>query len=929
MIFIVGKIMSEVRKFPAIDMKELSKAYDPKQYEDAMYERWENSGFFNPDNLKGEPYSIMMPPPNVTGVLHLGHALENSLMDTMARYQRMRGKKVLLLPGTDHAAVATQAKVEKLLQAEGVKRPREELGREKLLERIRSYSEESKATILNQIKKMGTSCDWSRLAYTFDDERSRAVNEMFVRMHNDGLIYRGARVVNWSVKGQSTCSDDELEYVERPAKLYYFKYSQDWPITIATTRPETKLGDTAVAVNPSDERYRHLIGQIISADVGAAKPLQIKIIASEAVDPAFGTGALGVTPAHSQIDFDVYEQQKAKGDPIELVQVIGQDGKMTAEAGSDYVGLTIEAAREKFVSWLEAQGLLEKVEDIKQNVGTHSRFGDVVEALPLTQWFVAVNKEIPGKGKTLKDLMREAVTTGHNGDPSQTVQINPDNFKKIYLHWIDNLRDWCISRQIWWGHRIPVYYCKGGEIYNFQFSISNEGVASRQSFKCGEPIVSVEKINSCPYCGGVLEQDNDTLDTWFSSGLWTFSTLGWPNNTAGLKTFHPTSWMQMGHEILFFWMARMILMSTYALDQIPFKDVYIHGILRDEHGKKFSKSSGNGVDPIEVIGKYGCDALRWSVLAGISPGNDARFYNEKIEGARNLVNKLWNMARFMLLTIPEPDAMIAEPIPKTDADHWILSVLNQLVVEVGLAMDSFEFSAAGERLRGFTWDDLADWYLEIAKIEGDKAEMLNYILNTLLKLWHPFLPFVTETIWQEVYGHSALLMIEKFPEASQRTPQSSAVAFQSRIIPVISKIRSLRADNAIEPSKKLKVAIGAGVDLELFERNASLIKQLRTGVGELTIARAAEKQVNAIGHSEFGIDLLIDLAGVIDPAKEKVRLEKEIAKVAPYVNAQKNKLAKADFVAHAPVALVEGEQKKLADAEQKLAALEVDLKRLS
>jgi valyl-tRNA synthetase len=438
-------------------MKELPKIYDPKAVEDEIYKLWEKSGYFNPDNLSGEPYSIMMPPPNVTGVLHLGHALENSLMDAMARYQRMQGKKVLLLPGTDHAAVATQAKVEKMLVEQGMKNPREQLGREKLLQKIREFSEQSKATILSQIKKMGTSCDWSRLAYTFDEKRSQAVNEVFVKMYGDGLIYRGYRVINWSVKGQSTCSDDELVHVERTAKLYTFKYSQDFPISIATTRPETKLGDTAVAVNPHDKRYKKYIGQTFTLEVGAEKPLEIKIIADENVEMDFGTGALGVTPAHSAVDFEMYEKQKATGNPIDIIEVIGKDGCMTTKAGAAYVGLTVEKAREKFVAWLKENNLIEKEEEITQSVGTSDRFGDVVEALPMTQWFIDVNKKISDKGKSLKQLMHDAVAFGHNGDPAQKVKITPERFEKTYFTWIENLRDWCISRQIWWGHQIPVW----------------------------------------------------------------------------------------------------------------------------------------------------------------------------------------------------------------------------------------------------------------------------------------------------------------------------------------------------------------------------------------------------------------------------------------------------------------------------------------
>ncbi|MFH1255072.1 MAG: valine--tRNA ligase, partial [bacterium] len=715
-------------------LKELPKTYNPADCEDAIYDRWEKSGFFNPDKLDGEPYSIMMPPPNVTGVLHLGHALENSLMDIMARYQRMRGKKVLLLPGTDHAAVATQAKVEKLLVEQGMKNPRQELGREKLLEKIKEYAEESKATILKQIKKMGTSCDWSRLAYTFDEIRGRAVNEIFIKMYNDGLIYRGNRVVNWSVKGKSTCSDDELVHIERPAKLYTFKYAADFPIAVATTRPETKLGDTAVAVNPKDKRYKRYVGKIFTVDVGAEKPLKIKIIADENVEIDFGTGAVGVTPAHSMIDFEMYEKQKAKSDPIALISVIGDDGKMTEAAGKGYAGLGVLEAREKFVNYLKKNGLLEKEEDITQNVGTSDRFGDAVEVLPMTQWFIDVNKKIPGKNGNLKDLMRNAVTIGHNNDKNQKINITPERFEKVYLNWIDNLRDWCVSRQIWWGHRIPVWY-NGEEIHVGEEKPGGEG----------------------------WQQDEDTLDTWFSSGLWTFSTLGWPERTEDLKIFHPTDWMQMGYEILFFWMARMILMSTYALDQIPFKSVYIHGMLRNESGKKFSKSSGNNIDPIAIAEKYGTDALRLSVIGGIAPGNDSKFYEEKVEGARNLVNKLWNIARYIITNFQFSIfnyQLSSENF--TLADKWILGKLENLIKQTAENLEKYEFSQAMENLRAFTWDDLADWYLEISKFEKGKDEILYFILENLLKLWHPFAPFVTEKIWSGM-GRDKLLMVEEWP----------------------------------------------------------------------------------------------------------------------------------------------------------------------
>ena len=894
--------------------KQLPKTYNPADYEDAIYAQWEKSGFFNPDNLKGEPYSIMMPPPNVTGVLHLGHALENSLMDIMARYQRMNGKKVLLLPGTDHAAVATQAKVEKILIEQGVKNPRQELGREKLLEKIWKYAEESKATILEQIKKMGTSCDWSRLAYTFDETRNRAVNEVFVKMYRDGLIYRGHRVINWTVKGQSTCSDDELVYVERPAKLYTFKYAKDFPVAIATTRPETKLGDTAVAVNPKDKRYKKYIGQIFTVDVGAAEPLEIKIIADETVDTNFGTGAVGVTPAHSMVDFEIYEKQKVKSEPIGLIQVIDQHGKMTEETGADYAGLPTLEAREKFTVWLKKQGLMEKEEDIMQNVGTSDRFGDAIEVLPMTQWFVAVNKTIPGENKSLKDLMREAVMTGHKNDPKQKVKITPERFEKTYLNWIDNLRDWCISRQIWWGHRIPVYYRKQG-ISKSQNPISNENKNSNAE---DEIYVGAEKPK-----GEGWEQDEDTLDTWFSSGLWTFSTLSWPEKTGDLKMFHPTSWMQMGYEILFFWMARMILMSTYALDQIPFKDVYIHGMLRNELGKKFSKSSGDSVDPLEVIKQFGTDALRFAVVAGIAPGNDSRFYEEKVEGARNMVNKLWNISRYIILNIKYPISNKMQV--KTVADEWILGKMDELIKNVTVDLENYEFSQAGERLRTFTWNDLADWYLEISKFEKGKEEILHYILENLLKLWHPFMPFVTEKIWSQT-GKEKLLMVEKWPTPLTPLVRGAASQEFEVVKEIIAAIRNVRSENKIEPAKKVKAVIYAGKHEELIKSQAHLIKNLRTGLSELEVLEKGEKISGAIYAAAGGVEIY--LLGAVDAGKEKVRLEKEIANLEKIIKVAKNRLNNKEFTNKAPAAVVKKEKEKLEGWKTELEKTENQLRSL-
>lgn len=890
--------------------KELPKNYEPQEVEDKIYKTWEKSGFFNPDNVKGEPYSIMMPPPNVTGVLHLGHSLENSLMDVMARFQRMQGKKVLLLPGTDHAAVATQAKVEKILVEKGIRNPREELGREKLLEEIRKYSDNSKSIILKQIRKMGTSCDWSRLAYTFDEERSKAVNEVFVKMYKHNLIYRGYRVINWSVKGQSTCSDDELEYKESAAKLYTFRYSKDFPITIATTRPETKLGDTAVAVNPNDKRYKGYIGQTFSVEVGAKNPLKIKIIADENVDPNFGTGALGVTPAHSAVDFEMYEKQKAVGSPIDIIQVIDEKGLMNENAGEEYARLTTKDAREKFITWLKENNLLEKEEEITHSVGTSDRFGDIVEALPMTQWFIDVNKKIPGKEKSLKELMYDAVANGHNNDPEQKIKITPDRYEKIYFNWIENLRDWCISRQIWWGHQIPVWY-RGEEVY------------------CGI---------SAPKDAG-WQQDSDTLDTWFSSGLWTFSTLKWPAENWE-KEFHPSNFMQMGYEILFFWMARMILMTTYTLDTIPFKDVYIHGILRDEKGKKFSKSSGNNLDPIEIIDKYGCDALRLSLIIGVSPGNDSRFYEEKVEGSRNFVTKLWNIGRYILSSYPKEkgDLDVNSLLP---SDVWIIQKFQTLIENVENDFNKFQFSQAAENLREFTWSDFADWYLEVAKFEGNKGVkswILNNIFEDLIKMWHPFIPFVTENIWEKL-DKKNLLMVEKWPTVEiyrfkmEDWEKENHVLYFSLVRDVICAIRNIRLENKLDLKLKLAPIIRIpSRENHLFknvlEQEKEIIKKLRTGIENLTIEISDEFIENAYHATAHGINIYIPLEGLIDIEKEKAKTEKDIEDVEKYLSRINAQLENKQFLSKAPESEVLKRKKTKRHNEAKLEQLKNHLSKL-
>ncbi len=702
------------------------KSYSPNETEQSIYELWEKSGYFNPDNLPGEQkesFTIVLPPPNVTGVLHLGHAYEDSLQDAVIRYQRMRGKRALWIPGTDSAAIATQARVEKNIQKDEGK-SRHDLGREELVRRVSEFAKNSEDTILNQVRRMGASLDWSRYAYTLDEKRNLAVSTAFKRMYDAGLIYRGNRIVNWDPKGQTTISDDEIIHEERTAKLYTFKYSKEFPIAISTTRPETKVGDTAVAVHPSDERYKDYIGKefdVVFCDV----PLHIKIVGDDSVEKEFGTGALGVTPAHSQIDWDIADRHG-----LERPRVINEYAKMTVEGRLK--DKKVLEAREGVVVWLQEQDLLEQEEEITQNVSTSERTGATIEPLPKLQWWVDVNKaftiphsEIPGIASgtqtSLKEIMRKSVESG-------AVDMPQERFKKTYFHWIDNLRDWCISRQIWFGHRIPVWY-KGDEIYCDVIAPEGDG----------------------------WKQEEDVLDTWFSSALWTFSTLGWPEKTKDLETFHPTSFMSPAYEILPLWVSRMILMSGFHLGQVPFKTVMIHGLVRDKHSRKFSKSLGNGINPIEIIDKYGADALRMGLLVGTAIGNDIKFDESKIKGYKHFANKLWNITRFILENTEGVD--FSQSVIATQKDQELIKNLEALVAEITDDFDNHRLYLAAEKIYHYIWHEVADKILEESKTILDGSEddnklsrqrTLHTLLTTSLKLLHPFMPFVTEEIWQSL-----------------------------------------------------------------------------------------------------------------------------------------------------------------------------------
>ena len=746
-----------------VDSKFLS-PYKPEETEARIYEMWLKGGFFNPDvcvkngaiNADAETYSIVMPPPNVTGVLHMGHALMITIEDILVRYARMQGKRTLWLPGTDHAAIATQARVEKDIYKKE-KKSRHDLGREELLRRIEQFAKESHDTIVEQIKVFGASCDWSREAFTLDEVRSKAVRTMFKKMYDDGLIYRGNRIVNWDPKGQTTISDDEIVYEERKAKLYPFRYAKDFPVPISTTRPETKVGDTAVAVHPDDPRYAQFVGKEYDV-IFCGTPLHIKIVADLSVEKEFGTGALGVTPAHSVTDWEIADRHD-----LPRPQVINEFAKMTV-ADERLKDKKVTDAREVIAGWLRSEGLLEKEEEVSQNVATAERTGGIVEPLPKLQWFIAVNKEftlpysaidgIPSGSKTtLKTIMRKVVESG-------ATKIIPDHFEKTYFHWIDNLRDWCISRQIWYGHRIPVWYHE-------LRCVPRPGYENDVA-KCVAIVVSGDKP-LCEFCDGEFIQDPDTLDTWFSSGLWTFSTMGWPEKTKDLEIYHPTSVLETGYEIIFFWIARMILMTGYALGTAPFHTVYLHGTVRDAQGRKMSKSLGNGIDPIDIAKKFGADAGRMALIIGNTPGTDSRISEDKVKAYKHFANKLWNIARFVLTATDGID--FNNPPPLVEKDKVVLAMISNIAQDVSKDISEYRFYIAGEKIYHYIWHTFADKILEESKArlsgtdEADKHSaqyMLFRLLETSLVILHPFMPFITEEIWQSLPERKAPLIVTPY-----------------------------------------------------------------------------------------------------------------------------------------------------------------------
>ena len=858
--------------------QELEKTYIPQDSEDKIYKIWEDSGFFNPDNLvlpeNAPSYTIVLPPPNITAKLHIGHSFMLAIEDLLIRYRRMNGYRALWLPGTDHAAIATQMVVEKKIFQETGK-TRHDLGREKLLEEIWNFLRNTQATILHQTKKMGSSLDWSREAFTFDEKRQKAVNRMFSDMYREGVIYRGERIVNWCPHCHSTLADDEVEYKEQQAKLYTFKYDKDFPIAISTTRPETKLGDTAVAVNPKDERYQQYIGKEYQADFCGQK-ISVKIIADRNVESDFGTGALGVTPAHSMVDW-----QMAQENNLKIIKVINEDG-LIHEGFGKYSGLTAEAARQLIIEDLRAKGLMEAEDDLVNNLSICYRCDTPVEPLPSKQWFVSVDKKLERLGnKSLKEKALEAAQT-------KKITFIPERFDKRYQDWMENLHDWCISRQIWFGHAIPVWY-RGEEIY------------------CGETAPE----------GDDWVKDNDTLDTWFSSGMWTFSTLDWPDTFAGgiksgdLAKFHPTQILETGYEILTLWVSRMVMMSFFAVGEIPFEKVYLHGTILDKKGKKMSKSKGNGIDPLDAISEYGADALRLSLLMGSTPGNDSRYSEEKIESKRNFVNKLWNISRYILSTINIEDEDLKSdeiPQPNTLADKWIMSELVASRIKIRSKLESFEFSLAAEELVDFTWSKLADWYLEIAKIEKDKDKILLYLLKNILIMWHPFIPYVTENIWSKL--DDGLLMVKQWPkDDNSESVDEGAISNFTKLQNIIISIRNARSENKVEPGRKIKALIYSKNYKNILSEQMALITGLKTGLSELKVEISGEIPANAIAIATNDLDIY--LLGAVDEEKELLRLKKEKENLEKMISGLKVRLANKEFTAKAPAQIVAAENEKL------------------
>ncbi len=876
-----------IKKITQYTEADLPTAYKADLFEDPIYQSWEKAGAFKPvtkRNSKKKPFTIIMPPPNATGTLHLGHASMLALQDIMIRYHRMKGEPTLWIPGTDHAAIATQNKVEKLLAEHSI--TRHDLGRKKFIEEVEEFVKGSQSTIRNQVRKMGSSCDWSRETYTLDAGPSLAVRTVFKQMYDDGLIYRGNRIVNWCPRCQSTLADDEVKYKEVQSKFYYLKYG---PFIIGTARPETKFLDKVVVVHPDDKRYKKYLGK--SFDVPWINGmLKATVIGDKASDPEFGSGAMTITPAHSMIDFEIAQRHK-----FEIVKIIDEKGNLTDAAGKEFAGMNAKLAREKIIEKLQEKGLVDRIdENYRHNLSICYRCDTTIEPLTSTQWFISVDKKIPKRNKTLKQLSIEVVKNGK-------IEILPEKFEKIYTHWMGNLHDWCISRQIWFGHQIPVWYCKN----------------------CKAETVEIDTPQKCKKCkSSELQQDPDVLDTWFSSGLWTFSTLGWPKKTSDLKTFHPTSVLETGYDILFFWVARMILMTTYALNEVPFKTVYLHGLVRTRNGEKMSKSKPETcIDPLDMIAKYGADALRLSMVIGGGPGNDIRLYEEKIAGFRNFVNKIWNVTRFILLnTTPEDLAKsFNKKDVKTTADKWILTRLQKLIKESTQLIEKYHFSEAGMKIYDFLWNEMADWYLEFSKGEHKNPAVLLHVLRDTLKLLHPFVPYITEALWEKL-GMKQFIMLEEWPVYNASLIFSADAKKIEKIYTLITEIRKVRAEYKLDPAKKFDAVIFGGALTTLLKEKEQAIKRL-ANLENITLAKKGTKPAKALSIMASGVEVYIPFDQMFDIEKELERIKKELTQHEKDLAGLEGRLHNKTFLSSAPKEVVEQVQSDAARHSEAIAKL--------
>ena len=855
---------------------EMSTTYNPREFEKKLYEKWEKSGYFKAQvNREKIPFTIVIPPPNITGQLHMGHALDESLQDCIIRFKRMQGYEALWLPGTDHASIATEVKIVEQLHAEGLKK--EDVGREEFLKRAWAWKDKYGNRIVEQLKSLGSSCDWSRIAFTMDERCSKAVVDVFIKLYKKGLIYQGSRIINWCPTCRTALSDAEVEYAEEPSFFWHLRYQikgTDEYVELATTRPETMFGDTAVAVNPKDKRYTHLIGKTLILPIVNK---EIPVVADDYVDIDFGTGVVKITPAHDPNDFEVGLRHN-----LPVVKVMNDDGTMNELAGK-YCGMNRYECREAVVKELESLGNLVRIEPHAHNVGHCYRCHDTVEPIISKQWFVS-----------MQPLAKPAVEVVKK----KSIKFTPERFTKIYYNWMENVKDWCISRQLWWGHRIPAYYCQD----------------------CGEVVVADKMPEVCPKCGCKhFKQDEDVLDTWFSSALWPFSTLGYPEMTEDLKYFYPTDVLVTGYDIIFFWVARMIFSGLEYMNRIPFKDVLIHGLVRDAQGRKMSKSLGNGIDPLEIIDEYGADTLRFTLLNGISPGSDTRFAKDKLDGNRNFINKIWNASRFVLMNCEGIEPLDISECKLSMADKWIISKLNSAIRSVTVNMEKYETGLACASLHDFVWDDFCDWYIELCKpvLYGDDAQkkqytvsVLIYVLKNMLKLLHPFIPFVTDEIYMNIPGVDKSIMISDFPRYNSKFTYKKDLENTEKVMEIIRTVRNIKSEVGAPPSKK--VDLYAVTENKRLLNNAKLYIKKLAGVEDVTYFDSKNDiDVKVISRILDGVELYVPLGELVDTEKEIARLKAELDKVDGEIARANGKLNNKGFTDKAPKALVDAEKEKV------------------